>query len=131
MSGGEPTRGRAHALWKVVFGVYVVVIATATHWPQLKINMPGRPDLWIHMTVFSLWTFLVAMPAWFGPRWSRENIGTCAIIALAYTALDESTQAFSPGRTVALDDFGANAAGVLLGSVVLLVISSVLKKRRA
>lgn len=126
----ESDAPRVHRFWKVAFAVYVLIIATATHWPQLKINAPGRPDLWIHLTVFSLWTGLLAMLALFGPRWSMSNIGMSAIVTLAYAAIDESTQSFVPGRTVALDDYGANAGGVLLGSLVLLTISAVRSRGR-
>jgi VanZ family protein len=114
---------RVHAFWKVSFALYVLMIATATHWPQLKIDAPGRPDLWIHLTVFMLWTSLLAMLSLFGPRWSTANIGMCAIVTLAYAAIDESTQHFVPGRTPTLEDYGANAGGVLLGSMVLLLIA--------
>jgi VanZ family protein len=115
--------------WTVAFVVYVMVIFTATHWPQLKINAPGRPDLWIHLTVFSLWTVLLTMLARFGPRWSRVNICTAGIVTLAYAAFDESTQVFIPGRTATLEDYGANAGGVLLGTSVLLLIAWVRGRR--
>jgi len=120
-----------YRLSRIAFTCYVLLIFTATHWPQLKLPGPGRSDLWIHMSVFSLWTALLAMTAWLGPRWSRANITSCAVATLAYAAFDESTQYFSPGRTVALDDFGANAAGVLLGSFALLAIAALKAKASA
>lgn len=131
MNGGvvnnpdQTARGssRVHVFWKVAFAAYVLLIATATHWPQLKIDAPGRPDLWIHLTVFALWTSLLAMLSFFGPRWSASNIGMCAIVTLAYAAVDESTQILVPGRTATLEDYGANAGGVLLGSIALLLVA--------
>jgi hypothetical protein len=105
------------------FWLYAVAVFVATHWPKLKIPNPvPRTDLIIHMTCFGLWNVLFALCGFFGPRWSKQNIGLSTIAALLYAAIDEGLQFPSfLGRTVALDDFGANALGVLVAALLLLM----------
>lgn len=123
-----PRRARAP---RVLFGLVALVVFATTHWPKLQVpEIVPRTDLWIHMATFGTWTILCGVSAFFGPRWSRLNITTTTLVAMAYAAFDESTQHFSPGRTVALDDFGANCAGVLVGSLVLLAIAWASGRRR-
>jgi hypothetical protein len=114
--------GARVAVW--IFLAFAVVLFTGTHWPQLRIQGPiPRPDLWIHFAAFATWTFLCGCCAFFGPRWSRANIGTTCLVALLYAALDEGLQLIPQlGRTAAFDDYGANAIGVAIGCVVLYAI---------
>jgi VanZ family protein len=121
-----------HARWfKAAFIIWALAVFTGTHWPQLKVpEVVTRTDLVLHMGAFAPWTILLSLCAFFGPRWSLANIGTSAIVALAYAALDESTQAVPIlGRTAGLDDFGADCAGVLLGALLLLIASHTLPHR--
>ena len=99
-----------------VFVVYTVVLSVATHWPRLRIEGPiERPDLWIHMGAFGLWAALLAMTGLLAPRWTVKNILASTLVALAYAAIDEGSQAIPAlGRTAALDDYLADAAGILL-----------------
>jgi VanZ family protein len=117
------------ALLRVAFCSYALLIFTLTHWPQLKVPGPSRTDLVVHATVFGLWLILLTMLALFGSRLSVRNISASALLTLFYAAFDESTQFFSPGRVVALDDFGANAVGVLAGSAIMLVCALTIKHR--
>jgi hypothetical protein len=114
--------GARLAVW--IFLVFAVVLFTGTHWPKLRIDGPiPRPDLWIHFAAFATWTFLCGCCAFFGPRWSRANIGTTCLVALLYAALDEGLQLIPQlGRTAAFDDYGANAIGVAIGCVGLYAI---------
>jgi VanZ family protein len=106
---------------RTLFWCLAAVVFTLTHWPKLQVpEIVPRTDLWIHLTTFATWTIVCGVAAFFGPRWSRLNITTTTLIAIAYAAFDESTQFFSPGRTVALDDFGANCTGVLVGSLLMM-----------
>ncbi len=95
-----------------------------THWPQLTLPMPGRPDLVAHMGLFGLWTLLCTSCGWFGPILSETNIWRSGGVSLVYSGLDEWSQSLPfIRRFSALDDFGANALGVMTVTGVLLVIS--------
>lgn len=121
----------AQALARVVFVGYAIALFTITHWPNMRVpEVVPRTDLWIHLFCFGLWTILLNCCALFAPVRSYANVGLCSILALAYAAFDESTQRFSPGRTVALDDFGANATGVLAGSLLMLLLARFAPQRR-
>jgi VanZ family protein len=118
---GAGVLGTINVRW--LFWPYAAIVFTATHWPKLKIPDPvPRTDLWIHLSCFCLWTVLAGLCAFFGPRWSKQNVGLTCFVALTYAAIDEGLQfpAFL-GRTVALDDLGANAIGVIVGTALLLL----------
>ena len=102
---------------RVALGVFVAILATATHWPKLRIEGPvPRTDLWLHLGAFGTLGVLVAAAGLVGAVGSRKNLIASWGLALAYAALDESTQAIPGlGRTAGLDDFAANATGVTLG----------------
>lgn len=115
--------------WPILLIVYICVLATATHWPQLKIDGPvPRSDLYIHILAFGTLGGLVTLSAFFGPPPSRRNAVCSWLAAMAYAAIDETTQAIPGlGRTAALDDFLANTVGITLGVVAaVLVIKLVL-----
>ncbi len=105
------------------FVVYALGIFVATHWPQFSIDVPGveRPDLFIHLAVFATWAVLLNLTGWLGePRTVRTPLRVLPI-ALVYAAIDESTQALPIiARTAAMDDFLANAAGIVLGTLAVL-----------
>lgn len=95
-----------------------------THWPQLTIPIPGRPDLVAHMGLFGLWTLLCTSSGWFGPILSERNIWRSGGLSLLYSALDEWSQGIPfIRRFSALDDFGANALGVMAATMLLLAVS--------
>ncbi len=108
-----------------VFITYAIILAIATHWPRLRIEGPiERPDLWIHMGAFGLWAALLALTALLGPRWTVSNILASVGVALAYAAIDEGSQAIPAlGRTAALDDYLADAAGILAAGAGLCLIA--------
>jgi VanZ family protein len=123
--------GLCRTRWRMIFGVYAIVLLALTHWPRLEMPLIQiRSDLVVHMTAFGLWTCLLAMCAWFGAPLSRRNILISAPIALVYSAIDEVTQGI-PGinRTVALDDGVANGLGVLVGTGILFWASGRLANR--
>ena len=105
----------------VLFVLWAITTFTLTHWPALEVPViVTRTDLVAHVSVFGLWTILCGVAAFFGPRWSRANIGTTAAVTLTYAAIDEGLQAIPfLHRTAALDDFGGDALGVLAGTIFL------------
>lgn len=96
---------------------YILLLATATHWPRLRIVGPvPRSDLWMHLGAFGTLGCLATLAGFFGAAGSRRNLVLSWCLAVGYAALDEATQAIPAlGRTAALDDFAADATGVSLG----------------
>jgi len=106
------------------FACYVLFLFTLTHWPALTVPGPGRPDLIAHATTFGLWTALLIACAFFGPALSRANIVRCLLIAVAYAAFDESTQAIPWIRRYAtFEDYLYNLAGVALAGLVAALLA--------
>lgn len=104
-------------IWPIILVVYVCTLATATHWPKLRIEGPvPRSDLYLHLIAFGTLGGLVTLSALFAPHASRRNLVQSWLAALLYAAVDESTQAIPGlGRTSAWDDYLANATGITLG----------------
>lgn len=119
---------------RVVFWVYAITLATLTHWPALTVDVPEvpRPDLFIHVAAFFLFGVLLIGTSYFGPAWyARRNIMWCVPIGIAYGAIDEATQAIPVlQRHAAIEDFLANALGVIAAGVTVRLISSVPAARR-
>ena len=116
-------------LARTAFVVYALILVTATHWPQLRIEGPvPRPDLYRHVAAFGLWTCLLIATELLGPWRSKPAIARCVAVALVYAAIDEGTQAIPAlGRTVALDDYLANALGVVLAGIAALIAGRLFK----
>ncbi len=113
------------------FGVYAGVAFMLTHWPQLTIPIPGRPDLEAHMGLFGLWTVMCTLSGIFGPALSELNVWRSVGVSIVYSGLDEGSQGIPFIRRVcALDDFGANALGVMTAGAVLLLAARVAASRR-
>ncbi|MEL7483487.1 MAG: hypothetical protein AAFN41_03945 [Planctomycetota bacterium] len=121
--------GLFRTLARVAFIIYALVLVTATHWPQLKVEGPvPRSDLYIHVAAFGLWTCLLIATGLLGPWRSKPAITKSVIVGLIYAAIDEGTQGIPAlGRTVALDDYLANALGVILAGVAALIASTIIK----
>jgi VanZ family protein len=80
--------------------------------------MPPAPVLSLDKVVhFVIFLGLGAVVAW---AWTRTwpAILACA----AYGALDELHQRFTPGRSVEIGDFIADAAGAAVGALLILLI---------
>lgn len=120
---------RRHLIW-TLFGVYAGFLFALTHWPHLVVEGPfPRPDLWAHFSFFGGWTAMACLSGPFGPPLAPANIRQSALLGLAYAAFDEGLQAIPAlGRTCALDDYGANAVGVLGASLILLAISRLARR---
>lgn len=109
---------------RAAFLLYIPTLFTATHWPNLKIEGSGRPDLVVHLAAFGLWTSLFIASGFFGPALSWRNIRWAFLIASIYAAADEALQAIpSLHRTAAFDDWLANLSGITLACIGALVLS--------
>ncbi|MCA9298993.1 MAG: VanZ family protein [Phycisphaerales bacterium] len=104
----------------LVFVPYAILIATLTHWPNLKIESAtvDRPDLIAHFTVYSIWVILFRWTGWIPGRTRWVVLARVWGVAAVYAGLDESTQAFIPGRSVLWSDYAANLGGITLGTLV-------------
>ncbi len=112
--------------WRQIFVVYAIVLFTATHWPQLRIDGPPiRTDLIIHFGAFGAWAFFFAATAWVGNWNSWRGLRWPFVIGILYAAIDEGSQAIPAiGRTCAWDDFAANCGGIFLGILAARIVGA-------
>jgi hypothetical protein len=119
-----PTRG---TILRAAFIGYALLLFALTHKPALTLPGSGRSDLLVHAVFFGLWAALFLAAGFFGPALSRRNLLAAALIAPAYAAFDEGTQAIPfIRRTAAWDDFFAN----LLGIAAVLAAAGILRRLR-
>lgn len=118
-------------LFIFLFGIYAGLTFVATHWPNLTLPLPGRPDLVAHMSLFGTWTIACTLAGVFGPALSEINIWRSAGVSLIYAGIDEGLQMIPAIRRVAaLDDFGANTLGVMASAALLLLVSRAVARSR-
>jgi VanZ family protein len=111
------------------FAACALALFTATHWPKLRIEGTGRPDIWIHFFAFSVWTGSLLAAAFFGPVLSRRNIALSVLVAVLYAAFDEVTQAIPIlHRTAAFDDWLADLGGIFIAATAAMILAAVLHK---
>lgn len=129
----DVVRGHGRPLEWFVFGGYAGAIFALTHWPRLTVPFPiTRPDLYIHMAVFCLWSLLFALCRPAGPLLSGRNVRWVAGTATVYAVFDELSQGI-PGinRSVGVDDLGANILGIGLAVSILLLTRRRVLRRNA
>lgn len=119
-------------LLKVAFWIYAAALFTGTHWPNLRSPGPEGSDKVIHVMALGGWMVLASLQGWFAPQLSDRNLLRTLLVAAAYAAVDESSQAIPfVHRTAALDDYAANAIGIMLAAFALLVLRRRLEGRGA
>ena len=123
---GEPGSRRRSQVY-FVYGGYVGLLFMLTHWPNLKLpDVVERPDLYAHLGCFGTLSALTIACAFFGPALSGRNVGWSAVVALLYAAFDEALQAIPfIHRTAALDDYAANATGIIGVAIIAWMIGLV------
>jgi len=125
-----PSLLRHRRFWKWAFWLYAAALFTATHWPKLTLPRPEGSDKVIHTIVFGGLMLVATAQGWFGQPLSDRNLLRTLLVSAAYGAADEGLQAFPfVHRTAALDDYAANAAGVMLAAFALLVLRRRLESR--
>ncbi len=109
---------------RAALAVYLLVLATATHWPKLQIDAPiQRPDLILHFGAFCVLTVLCLFAQLGGPLKSAPNLVIGAGLSAAYATIDELTQGFPAlHRHVNVSDWLANLGGVAIGVGVVLLV---------
>jgi hypothetical protein len=124
------TPERSRTLRRVAFWGYAALLFTGTHWPELTLPGEGRPDLYIHFTIFGLWTAFLIGAGFFGPPLSSRNIIGALAVAPVYAALDEGLQAIPwVRRHAAFDDWCCNVGGILVACAGAAALRYVLNRR--
>ena len=119
-----PAVVRRRRIVRFAFWAYAAILFTATHWPKLELPGPEGSDKVVHMGAFGTWMLLATAQGWFGGPLSDRNLLRTMFVAAAYAGVDEGLQAFPfVHRTCALDDYAANAIGVMLAALFLLMVS--------
>lgn len=121
-------------LRRLVLGIYVASLLTATHWPKLVINPPSgaRLDLLIHCGAFGLLTLLML---WAG-LFDRNILGNRNLIPTAFTTLalagfDEITQSLAVfGRVTDVLDYAADGLGITLAVIVVVMLRGVVGRKK-
>lgn len=117
--------GRRLMAVRTAFIIYGCVLLLGTHWPRLEARLGDipRPDLYIHLVSFGLFTLLLVYSRWFGPLLSFRNLSWAGLLSLAFALLNEASQGLPiVQRQARFDDGAANVLGVAmaLSAVVLL-----------
>ncbi|MCO5168938.1 MAG: VanZ family protein [Planctomycetes bacterium] len=112
-------RGARIMAWGLAAG-WAALIFVASSIPRgAGVPLPGAgTDKVVHAGVFAVLGALLALAlrAEGLRRWRAA--GAAALLGLAYGALDEVHQAFTPGRSMDAEDVVADAAGAALGALV-------------
>lgn len=113
-----------------VFAVYALCLFVATHWPNLAIPLPGRPDLVVHLSIFGAWTVLLFLSGVFGERTTWRAVALTQLVAVCYAAADEALQAIPViRRHFDWDDMMFNVFGVVIGTMVCAWLRAILDAR--
>lgn len=128
-----PAQRLGRLFW--VWGPALVVMAAIYSLSSLQDldSLPGGiSDKTGHLAGYSVLAAFV-LRATAGARWSGvtgRSALSAWLICVGYGATDEWHQGFVPGRTVALDDWVADAAGAAMAILSLCLVSGALRRRR-
>jgi hypothetical protein len=100
--------GRARRRVRTVFVIVAILSFVATHWPRLALGTGGAPiDKLAHALNFAVLTALLWHAGWL------RRVPAALAAMVAWCSLDELSQGIPGlGRTVDLDDWLANVAGI-------------------
>jgi hypothetical protein len=114
---------RLRFLARAAFWSWALALFVGTHWPALTLPGTGRPDLFVHASIFGVWTALLIACGYFGPALSRRNLVLVLPVAVLYAALDEWLQGIPwVRRHAALDDWACNVLGIVAVSLGALAL---------
>jgi len=116
---------------RYAFFIYAPLLFLGTHWPQLTIPLPGRPDLVVHMTIFGGWTLLLFLSGLVGDPRSWRTVAVTHVVAVLYAAADESLQAVPlVRRHFDWDDMMFNTFGVVAATILNMWLRRLLDRAR-
>ncbi len=113
----------------LVLIVYWIALFTGTHMPRPpKVPLPYGDKLQ-HFTAFF---GLAMLLCWAIPTRGRplRKILIVLAIAIPYAAFDEWTQGFTANRTVDINDFYTNTAGILTATASYAAVRALYKRRQ-
>lgn len=113
-----------------MFYAYLTLLLIALLWPNARIQGPiPRSDLAVHLTVFSLFSFLAWLSTLFGPHNSWATIARILIFGLLFGLATELLQLIPIlHRTFGLDDWLFNTLGTALGLIPPAIATAVRKR---
>lgn len=109
---------------RAAFVLYALALFTLTHWPRFTVDIPGveRPDLFVHLAAFGIWTLLLNLASFLGPPHTARTVLLTALVAAVYACIDEGLQAIPfLQRTAAWDDLAADLLGVASATAACLI----------
>ncbi len=118
---------RPYAKYLLLLWVVAIISVSSTPGiPTLKIHTPNseiRIDYLLHLAEYASLTFL-ALLTFADERYSFRPRKLLLLIAglLFFALADELHQKFIPGRSYNIYDFISNAAGIVVGSVISLML---------
>lgn len=119
-------------LIRAAFAGFAVLLFVGTHWPKLAIPAAGRPDLFVHVAIFTVWTGLLIAAGFFGDPLSRRNLLLVLVVGPVYAAIDEGLQAVPwIRRHAGWDDYLMNVSGVAIAVVAAAILAAAQGKRGA
>ncbi|MBX3386838.1 MAG: hypothetical protein KF768_09725 [Phycisphaeraceae bacterium] len=117
----------------IAFFAYALGLFVLTHWPRLTVEVEGidRPDLFIHVAAYGLWTALLIASGLLGSWRSTATVLRCGLVAAIWSALDEWSQGLPfVQRHATWDDAFANWAGVGLATAGGLIVARLASRPR-
>jgi len=98
---------------------WVAVLFFLSEWESPGIELIAVYDSVAH---FSLYTVLGLTLAWARLRGPRYHHGAFVLLGISLGVMDELHQSFVPGRTASVSDVFFDAAGVIIGYALFVLI---------
>lgn len=104
--------------WRALAWVALATVFTATHWPNLQLDLPMRgSDKVLHAVAF----MMLALVWW--PTGFIRSVPLFALAAAAWSILDEALQALPiVHRHAGVEDAVANLCGILIATLVIIAM---------
>jgi putative peptidoglycan lipid II flippase len=113
--------------WRRILPCWWLALAIGSHWPKLDLSgMVGMQndslafgvDKWVHVAAYLGLAWLALSARLFVSMPRAWRIVVTVETLVLYLLIDETTQVFSPGRSLMLSDVGASATGVAIGTAL-------------
>ncbi len=104
--------------WRALAWMALAIVFTATHWPNLQIDLPMRgSDKVMHAVAF----MMLALVWW--PTGFIRSVPLFALAAASWSILDEATQALPfVHRHAGVEDAVANLCGITIATLAILAV---------
>ncbi len=104
--------------WRALAWMALAIVFTATHWPNLQIDLPMRgSDKVMHAVAF----MMLALVWW--PTGFIRSVPLFALAAASWSILDEATQALPfVHRHAGVEDAVANLCGITIATLAIIAL---------